>query len=216
MPQSRDSLLQRVEAASKLAADFAEESEKNRAIAVPVLDALRATGLLRAGVPADVGGVLPAVPTVLSAVESIASGDARGAGREHGLRVQALGDPTRRYPCRPCQRGRDTCNVRTGRRKCDLRTVAVATALPGRTYCDRTFPGQCPLVRATRQTPAGSAECYHPAMTTLHMMAWPSQRSACRADPYQLPGRTPAPSTSKRRRLETHPASASRRLCKGK
>jgi indole-3-acetate monooxygenase len=75
-PQSRASLLQRVKAASELAADFAEESEKNRAIAAPVLDALRATGLLRAGVPADVGGTLPAVPTVLSAVESIASGDA--------------------------------------------------------------------------------------------------------------------------------------------
>jgi alkylation response protein AidB-like acyl-CoA dehydrogenase len=74
--QGRDSLLQQVDAASNLAADFAEESEKHREIAAPVLDALRATGLLRMGVPADVGGTLPAIPTVLSAVESIAAGDA--------------------------------------------------------------------------------------------------------------------------------------------
>lgn len=72
----QDELLDQAEALGAVARDHAEETEHGRALAPPVVEAAKASGLLRAGVPATLGGVEPTAAAVLRAAEKVAEGDA--------------------------------------------------------------------------------------------------------------------------------------------
>ena len=77
MPLANDEQLDRTaRAIASAARDAAEETERRRALPDSLLDALRASGLMRAGAPEDVGAPeLPPAET-LSCAEEIARGDA--------------------------------------------------------------------------------------------------------------------------------------------
>jgi indole-3-acetate monooxygenase len=64
------------ERASALARDVAATTERERALPQALIDELRASGLMRAGVPAALGGLEASPGTTLSAAERIARGDA--------------------------------------------------------------------------------------------------------------------------------------------
>ena len=64
------------EQASMLARELAATSERERALPVELLDALRATGLMRAGAPASLEALEAPPATTLAGAESIARGDA--------------------------------------------------------------------------------------------------------------------------------------------
>jgi alkylation response protein AidB-like acyl-CoA dehydrogenase len=65
-----------VDRAATAARDAAVTSERERALPPALVDQLRATGLLRAGAPAHLGGLEAAPATTLSGAERIARGDA--------------------------------------------------------------------------------------------------------------------------------------------
>jgi indole-3-acetate monooxygenase len=62
--------------ASALARNVAATTERERALPQALVDELRATGLMRAGVPTALGGLEASPATTLSAAETIARGDA--------------------------------------------------------------------------------------------------------------------------------------------
>src|SRR5271154_6761328 len=68
-----DGLIQR---ASALARDLAATTERQRALPAELLDALRATGLMRAGAPAALDALEAAPATTLAGAETVARGDA--------------------------------------------------------------------------------------------------------------------------------------------
>ena len=69
-------LVDRSERASTLARDLAPTIERERRLPEALVDELRTTGLMRACVPAELGGPEPSPGTVLNAAERIARGDA--------------------------------------------------------------------------------------------------------------------------------------------
>jgi alkylation response protein AidB-like acyl-CoA dehydrogenase len=60
----------------ELAGEHAEETEQRRALAPAVVEAARASGLFRAGLPTALGGAEPSVAAVLRAAEKVAEADA--------------------------------------------------------------------------------------------------------------------------------------------
>jgi alkylation response protein AidB-like acyl-CoA dehydrogenase len=62
--------------ASQLARELAATTERKRALPLALLDELRATGLMRAGVPATLGALEAPPATTLRGAETIARGDA--------------------------------------------------------------------------------------------------------------------------------------------
>lgn len=62
--------------AAALAKELAADTERERALPPALLGALRATGLMRAGVPAALGALEAAPATILRSAETIAQGDA--------------------------------------------------------------------------------------------------------------------------------------------
>jgi indole-3-acetate monooxygenase len=76
-PTPTDAELDRLtERASALARDLAATTELERALSAELLDALRATGLMRAGAPAALGALEASPATTLAGAERIARGDA--------------------------------------------------------------------------------------------------------------------------------------------
>lgn len=65
-----------VDRAADLARELAATTERERALPLELLDALRATQLLRAGAPAELGALQAPPATILSGAERIARGDA--------------------------------------------------------------------------------------------------------------------------------------------
>jgi indole-3-acetate monooxygenase len=65
-----------VDRASEFARDVAATTERERALPRALVDELRATGLMRAGAPAELGALQATPATTLSAAERIARGDA--------------------------------------------------------------------------------------------------------------------------------------------
>jgi alkylation response protein AidB-like acyl-CoA dehydrogenase len=65
-----------VDRASSLARDVAVTTERERALPQTLIDELRATGLMRAGAPAELGALEASPATSLGAAERIARGDA--------------------------------------------------------------------------------------------------------------------------------------------
>jgi alkylation response protein AidB-like acyl-CoA dehydrogenase len=65
-----------VDRASSLARDVAVTTERERALPQTLIDELRATGLMRAGAPAELGALEASPATALGAAERIARGDA--------------------------------------------------------------------------------------------------------------------------------------------
>ena len=65
-----------IDSASALARDLAASTERERALAPALLEQLRATGLMRACVPAALGALEASPATALSGAERIARGDA--------------------------------------------------------------------------------------------------------------------------------------------
>jgi len=76
-PAPSDAELDRLtERASALARDLAATTELERALPAELLDALRATGLMRAGAPATLGALEASPATTLASAERIARADA--------------------------------------------------------------------------------------------------------------------------------------------
>jgi alkylation response protein AidB-like acyl-CoA dehydrogenase len=76
-PAPSDAELDRLtERASALARDLAATTELERALPAELLDALRTTGLMRAGAPAALGALEASPATTLAGAERIARGDA--------------------------------------------------------------------------------------------------------------------------------------------
>jgi alkylation response protein AidB-like acyl-CoA dehydrogenase len=76
-PASEDAGLDAaIESAAKLAQADAARAEQARALTPAVLEELRATGLMRAGAPAELGALEAPPARTLGAAESIAAGDA--------------------------------------------------------------------------------------------------------------------------------------------
>jgi alkylation response protein AidB-like acyl-CoA dehydrogenase len=69
-----------IDHASALARELAATTERKRALPLALLDELRATGLMRAGVPAALGALEAPPAITLRGAETIARGDA-SAGR---------------------------------------------------------------------------------------------------------------------------------------
>ncbi len=65
-----------VERAAALAGELAATTERERALPPPLVDELRAAGLMRAGAPADFGALQAPPALILGAAERIARGDA--------------------------------------------------------------------------------------------------------------------------------------------
>jgi len=75
-PDSAPTLDELIDRASALARELAPSSERERALPPVLVDALRATGLMRAGAPAALGALEAPPATTLSGAERIARGDA--------------------------------------------------------------------------------------------------------------------------------------------
>lgn len=69
-------LATKAEHIAQLAREQAAGTERNRALSPELVDALRHTGLLRAGAPADIGGLETPPAVLLAGAERIARGDA--------------------------------------------------------------------------------------------------------------------------------------------
>jgi len=65
-----------VDRAAALARELAATTERERALPQPLVDELRATGLMRAGAPADLGALEAPPAIILGAAERVARGDA--------------------------------------------------------------------------------------------------------------------------------------------
>jgi alkylation response protein AidB-like acyl-CoA dehydrogenase len=72
----RDELSSEAAKLSALAREHAAETEQRRSLAPAVVDAARASGLFRTGLPTALGGAEPPAAAVLRAAEKVAEGDA--------------------------------------------------------------------------------------------------------------------------------------------